>query len=72
MLHNDQGINPRRYKNYKHIYIPKIGAPQYIRQMLTTIKGETNNNTLIVRDFNTQHTSKPDHPYRKLIRKHRP
>ena len=28
--HKDQGINPRRYNNYKYI-CPDIGAPQYIR-----------------------------------------
>ena len=31
-----------------NIYAPNIGAPQYIRQMLTAIKGEINNNTVIV------------------------
>ena len=31
---------------------PNIGAPQYVRQMLTIMKGEINNNTLIVGDFN--------------------
>ena len=36
-----------------NIYAPNIGAPQYIRQMLTAIKGEINNNTIIVGDFNT-------------------
>ena len=35
------------------IYAPNIGAPQYIRQMLTSMKGEINNNTTIVGDFNT-------------------
>ena len=35
-----------------NIYAPNIGAPQYIRQMLTTIKGETDSNTIIVWDFN--------------------
>ena len=35
------------------IYAPNIGAPQYIRQMLTTIKGEIDNNIIIVGDFNT-------------------
>ena len=35
------------------IYAPNIGAPQYIRQMLTSMKGEINNNTIIVGDFNT-------------------
>ena len=35
------------------IYAPSIGAPQYIRQMLTGMKGEINSNTTIVGDFNT-------------------
>ena len=34
------------------IKAPKIGAPQYVRQMLTSMKGEINNNTIIVEDFN--------------------
>ena len=36
-----------------NIYEPNIGALQYIRQMLTAIKGETNSNTIIRVDFNT-------------------
>ena len=36
-----------------NIYIPKIGAPQYIRQTLTDIKGEIDSNLIIVGDFNT-------------------
>ena len=35
------------------IYAPNIGAPQYIRQMLTAIIGEIDSNTIIVGDFNT-------------------
>ena len=31
---------------------PTIGVPQYIRQILTAIKGEIDSNTLIVGDFN--------------------
>ena len=37
----------------RNIYAPNIGAPQYVRQMLTSMKGEINNNTIIVGDFNT-------------------
>ena len=40
------------------IYAPNIGAPQYIRQMLTSMKGEINNNTIIAGDFNTPLTPK--------------
>ena len=36
------------------IYVPNLGASQYIRQMLTSMKGEINSNTIIVGDFNTQ------------------
>ena len=36
-----------------NIYAPNIGAPQYIRQMLTAIKGEIDRNAIIVGDFNT-------------------
>ena len=31
-----------------NIYTPNIGAPQYIRQTLTDIKGETDSNIIIV------------------------
>ena len=36
-----------------NIYAPNIGALQYVRQLLTSMKGEINNNTIIVGDFNT-------------------
>ena len=36
-----------------NIYAPKIAAPQYIRQILTDVKGEIDSNTVIVGDFNT-------------------
>ena len=36
-----------------NIYAPNIGAPQYIRQLLTAVKGEIDSNTIIVGDFNT-------------------
>ena len=39
-----------------NIYAPNIGAPPYVRQMLTSIKAEINN-TIIVGDFNTPLTS---------------
>jgi len=35
-----------------NIYAPNIGAPQYVRKMLTRMKGEINKNTIIVGDFN--------------------
>ena len=39
-----------------NIYVPNIGAPQYIRQLLTAIKEEIDSNTIIVGDFNTSLT----------------
>ena len=36
-----------------NIYAPNIGTPQYVRQMLTSMKGEISSNTIIVGDFNT-------------------
>ena len=45
-----------------NIYAPNIGAPQYIRQMLTAIKGEIDSNTKIVGDFNTHFHQRTDHP----------
>ena len=41
-----------------NIYAPNIGALQYVRQKLTSMKGEINSNTIIVGDFNT-----PTHTY---------
>ena len=36
-----------------NIYASNIGAPQYVRQILTSMKGEINRNTILVGDFNT-------------------
>ena len=40
-----------------NIYAPNIGALKYVRQMLTRMKGEINNNTVIVGYLNTTLTS---------------
>ena len=34
-----------------NIYVPNTGAPQCVRQMLTSMKGEINSKTIIVGDF---------------------
>ena len=39
-----------------NIYAPNIGAPQYVRQLLTALKEEIDSNTKIVGDFNTSVT----------------
>ena len=54
-----------------NIYAPNIGAQQYVRQMLTSMKGEINSNTIIVGDFNTHSHLWIDQPNRKLARKHK-
>ena len=54
-----------------NIYAPNIRAPQYVRQMLTSMKGEINNNTIIVGDFNTPLTPMDRSTNRKLTRKHK-
>ena len=40
-----------------NIYAPNTRAPQYIKQTLTDTKGESDNKTIIVGDFNTPLTS---------------
>ena len=54
-----------------NIYGPNIGAPQYIRQMLTDVKGEIDSNTIIVGDFNTSLTPMNGSSNQKLQRKHK-
>ena len=49
-----------------NIYAPNIGAPQYIRQMLTSMKGEINNNIIIVGDFNTPLTTMDESTKQKI------
>ena len=39
-----------------NIYAPNKAAPQYVRQILTSMKGEINSNTVIMGDFNTPST----------------
>ena len=36
-----------------NLHVPNIGAPQYARQMLTSMKGEINSNTIILGECNT-------------------
>ena len=54
-----------------NIYAPNIGEPQYVRQMLTSMKGEINNNTIIVGDFNTPLTPMDRSTNRKLTKKNK-
>ena len=36
-----------------NIFAPNVGAPQYVREVLTSMKGEINSNKIIVGDLNT-------------------
>ena len=51
-----------------NIYAPNTGAPQYIRQMLTAIKGEIDSKTIIAGDFNIS-LSSMDRSSRQKINK---
>ena len=48
-----KGLIQEEYITIVNIYAPNIGSPQYIRKILTAIKGEINRNTIIVGDYNT-------------------
>ena len=54
------------------IYAPNIEAPQYIRQIVTAIKGEIDSNTIIVGKRITHFHQWTDHPDKESIRNHRP
>ena len=54
-----------------NIYEPNMGAPQYVRQMLTSMKGEINNNTKIVETLIPHSHLWIDQLNRKLTRKHK-
>ena len=50
----------------------KLRTPQDVRQMLISMKGEINSNTIIVRDFLIPHSHLQIYqPNRKLARKHK-
>ena len=51
-----KGSIPEQDITIINIYAPNIGAPQYIRQLLTAIKQEIDSNTVIVGNFNTSLT----------------
>ena len=54
-----------------NIYAPNVEALQYVRQMLSSIKGEVNNNTIILGDFNTHSHLWTDQLNRKLTKKYK-
>ena len=48
-----KGSTREQDRTIVNIYAPNIGAPQCMRKMLTVIKGEIDNNRIILRDLNT-------------------
>ena len=54
-----------------NVYAPNIGAPRYIRQTLTDIKGEIDSNTVTVGNLTPYSHQWIDHQNRKIIRKHK-
>ena len=48
-----RGSNQEEDTTIINIYAPNLRAPQYVKQMLTSMKGEINSNTIRVGDFNT-------------------
>ena len=48
-----KGSNQEEDITIANTYSPNIGAPQYIKQTLSYIKGEMDSNTITVGDFNT-------------------
>ena len=70
MGESEESLQPKTplYITIIHIYVPNIGGPQDIRQMLTSMKGEINNNTIIVGDFNTPLTPMDRSTKQKIIK----
>ena len=54
-----------------NIYALNIGSLQYVRQMLTSMRGEINNYTVIVGDLIPHSHMWIDQLNRKLTRKHK-
>ena len=52
-----------------NIYAPNTGSPQYMKQLLTTLKGQINNNTIRVGTLTPHLQQWTDQPDRKSIRK---
>ena len=55
-----------------NVYATNIGAPQYIRQTLTGIRGEIKSNTIIAVTLTPHCHQWTDHQNRESTRKHKP
>ena len=54
-----------------NIYASNRGALQHVRQLLTSMKGEINNNTIIVGDFNAPLTPMDRSTEQKINKRHK-
>ena len=54
-----------------NIYAPNTGAPHYVRQMLTSMKGEINYNIIIVGNFKTPLTPMDRSTKQKISKEHK-
>ena len=48
-----KGIMHQEDITHINIYAPNQGAPKYVKQLLTELKGEKDQNTIVVGDLNT-------------------
>ena len=55
-LYNDERIDPTK-STIVQIYAANIGASKYIKQVLASIKGEIDSNTMLAGEFNIPLTS---------------
>ena len=51
-----------------NIYVPNIGAPRYLQQILTDIKGEMDGNTITAGDFSNPLTSRDTSSRQKITK----
>lgn len=54
-----KGLIQEEDLTFVNIDAPNMGAPKYIKQILRVINGEIDNNTIIIRDFNTLNVRDP-------------
>ena len=52
-----KGSIQKEYLTILNIYAPNISSPQFMRQLLTILKEQIDNSTIIVEDFNTPLTT---------------
>ena len=70
-LHNDQRNIQEEDITIVNIYAPNREAPQYVRQMLTSMKGEINSNPITLGNLIPHLHLWIDQLNRKLARKHK-